>query len=689
MIVNKPAPIKSNISNTQEFSTTTDSARLFRMLSDFLYSNKEACVLHEISANALDAHKLVGKENEPIHVYAPTEFNSSLRIRDFGPGLSEADVRKLLTTYGESGSHKRTSNEYLGSWGIGAKSPAAVTKTWDIRSNHNGVSTLYKVFVNERGIPALTKLTENQTDETGLEVSIPIDPTKKKIWIDLFSSVYEFYPVKPKFFGATPVFPEPKTIYQSTDWVLLHETYVSYSGLSVIISNRKYGINFSELYQFISPRFDAKEQRAISEILKNGGIRLLFGVGELELSISRESIQYTKYTIDAFESKIRIILGFFKDKFREMVPTESQINYKVSLAKYINTYFRKFSGTVELCLHEFGNPYDIRSEYDLNSIVITASVVGVKTNRLANIVRPKLNSRYGIFSFGVKTGDGHGVGITIGAIIDKSFMIVVKNVFNTSARIKHQIKLGGVTNILVITPDEVRNIPKELKGFIKKASTLTDPPRIKVERKINGVDASKDWYWLDSNYGELKFRPISKDEVESILGDTNLVYANFTKARQSSTVDLDVVNYKHLKSANDTLHLLGVRQGTNPPKNAKKVEDVLSEYELFVKSDYISYLRWRWFTENTRFSYSCSLWCDKLPQTSKIVEEYKQYSCISKETIAKYRLFSKINKGTNLPHYGNLFDIYPMLKYHNYDMSEKDFLEYVNLIDKELKNGKV
>lgn len=688
MIVNDGQQIVSNITDLQEFSITHDSARLFRMLSDFLYSNKEMCVLHEISSNALDAHKLAGKENEPIHVYAPTEINSSLRIRDFGPGLSEQDVRKLLTTYGESGSYKRTSNDYIGSWGIGSKSPASVTKTWDIRSHHNGMNKLYKVFINERGIPTITKLTTTPTDETGIEVSIPIEPSKHRIWTELFSAVYQYYPVTPKFFGSTPSIVKPTSIYQTNNWGIYKQSV--YGSCSIIIANRRYTIKPDEVLQFLKSRLTPAENIAAHEILASGNIQLFFDVGELELSISRETIQYTKHTINAFETRIREVISNLKDIFIAEVDSNkvSQIDYKVSLADYIDKYTGgRFLRMIKMFVDETGNPYHIDSNVDLNHITLKLNILGVLVRRLKHISGVKsisLRGMYTPFSF-VKDTDY--VNIAIGAIRSKSFSFVVKDVFNTSARVRNQKRLGLILNALIIDPKEVKRIPKELRGFVIGASNLPQPPReARSSDNSSQVDNYKDWYHLDPRGGgTFMFKPILRDDLEALSNRTDLVYVNFRKARQSSTVKADP------KVIYLGTPVIGVRDGCPPPKNAKHLDQFLADIVIDAQSDYEDLCRYVWFLNTSQsLRETIKRHVKDIDSDSFIRTEFEKFSSMSADKKTLYSMYNRFNT-VDMTKYSSIFDKYPMLKYIRYsdELKRDDFLSYVNLVDKELKNAKV
>lgn len=72
------------------------SSHMFSILSSRLYSDKIAAVLREIGCNAADAHAAVGKANMPFEVKLPNNIDPSFYIKDWGPGLDEAEVRDLV-----------------------------------------------------------------------------------------------------------------------------------------------------------------------------------------------------------------------------------------------------------------------------------------------------------------------------------------------------------------------------------------------------------------------------------------------------------------------------------------------------------------------------------------------------------------------------------------------------------------
>ena len=124
----------SGIKSANQFSIS-QNAKMYKILSDSLYSDKIMAVIRELSTNAYDAH-IAAKNKNSFKVTLPTQTNPSFKVRDFGTGLSQTDMEELYTTYGAS--NKNDSNDFVGCLGLGSKSPFAYTKSFSSVSFYNG-----------------------------------------------------------------------------------------------------------------------------------------------------------------------------------------------------------------------------------------------------------------------------------------------------------------------------------------------------------------------------------------------------------------------------------------------------------------------------------------------------------------------------------------------------------------------
>lgn len=138
-----------------------------------LYSDPELAIIREPSTNAWDAHVAAG-ETRPIEVTTPHSYigDQTLRIRDYGVGMSVEDIHNIYSRYGAS--TKRDSNDYNGSLGMGCKSPLAYAPSFTVISVKDGVRITVLVGRDEDG-GTMEIVDTSATDEpNGTEVIIAV-----------------------------------------------------------------------------------------------------------------------------------------------------------------------------------------------------------------------------------------------------------------------------------------------------------------------------------------------------------------------------------------------------------------------------------------------------------------------------------------------------------------------------------
>ena len=152
-----------------------DIAFIVDMFADKVYTNKVRAVLRELSCNAHDAHVVAGTTDIPFDVHLPTKLEPYFTIRDYGTGLSDAEVRSIFCGIGIS--TKRDSDDVIGCFGIGSLSPYALGDSFTVRSYHNGMVRTYNCYRDDVRKPVVALLTEVATDQkNGLEISVNVEP---------------------------------------------------------------------------------------------------------------------------------------------------------------------------------------------------------------------------------------------------------------------------------------------------------------------------------------------------------------------------------------------------------------------------------------------------------------------------------------------------------------------------------
>lgn len=137
------------------------------------YEDPELAIIREYSTNARDSH-VEASQTRPIEITLPNHLNSFLTIKDYGTGLSVADIHEIYSQYGRI--TKDESNDFVGSLGIGCKSALAYTTQFTFVAIKNGVRCLVSVSRDEDGVASMTIVDTSITDEpNGVEITIPIN----------------------------------------------------------------------------------------------------------------------------------------------------------------------------------------------------------------------------------------------------------------------------------------------------------------------------------------------------------------------------------------------------------------------------------------------------------------------------------------------------------------------------------
>jgi hypothetical protein len=189
-------------------SSGMDQACYF--LRDKIYSNKVLAVVREYTTNALDEHVKYGIE-KPVTVRLQ---NNTFSVRDYAKGLNESDVRNVFGMYFKS--TKRDNNLQSGMFGLGSKAAHCYTDSFYVRSFYDGVCTLYTCVLGggSNGVPVgqIMKISEEPTNETGLEISVEIEDHRHGEFfanaytmVETCSKPIEFYNNEEHFVPLVPI----------------------------------------------------------------------------------------------------------------------------------------------------------------------------------------------------------------------------------------------------------------------------------------------------------------------------------------------------------------------------------------------------------------------------------------------------------------------------------------------------
>ncbi|QHR64118.1 putative protector from prophage-induced early lysis [Escherichia phage teqsoen] len=179
IITTEKETILGNGSKSKAFSIAANP-KVFKILSSDLYTNKIRAVVRELITNMIDAHALNGNPEKFI-IQIPGRLDPRFVCRDFGPGMSDFDIQGddnspgLYNSYFSSS--KAESNDFIGGFGLGSKSPFSYTDTFSITSYHKGEIRGYVAYMDGDGPQIKPTFVKEMgpNDKTGIEIVVPVE----------------------------------------------------------------------------------------------------------------------------------------------------------------------------------------------------------------------------------------------------------------------------------------------------------------------------------------------------------------------------------------------------------------------------------------------------------------------------------------------------------------------------------
>lgn len=284
---------KHGIQQEQTFGIH-DMGMVLEILRSKLYADPVAAICREITCNARDAHREVGKGNLPIKIVLPTGLDSNYRVIDYGPGISPERMAKVFIQF--AASTKRDTNEQTGGFGLGAKTPFAYGDQFGIITIVDGVKRSYSAFIDPTKVGKLVLLHQVPTDEpNGTEIVIPVQPQHFREFTEKTEAATRWWDVLPEVVGDfRKLRPrDEEIIIKGADWKIYKRDGNGYDRHDPQI-----------LVDGIAYKFEASirdnnhyDDKPLS-ILFNGRKQLIvnFANGLLSLAANRENIHWDQKT---------------------------------------------------------------------------------------------------------------------------------------------------------------------------------------------------------------------------------------------------------------------------------------------------------------------------------------------------------------------------------------------------------
>lgn len=317
----------STLGTIGHFGIEDDNMHIvFDILRSKMYANPIRAIIQEVSSNARDAHREVGKNDLPIEIKLPTHTDSMFYIRDFGPGITPERMANVFLNYASS--TKRDSNNQTGGFGLGAKTPFAYASQFTIVSitpdeSDKLIKRTYVAVIDEskKGrIDLIDECNASPDEKQGTTIVLACksgDENTFKTW--LFNTC-KYWKVKPDVRGVSDFeWKEYKTRFEGNGWGILDREKNRWGGVDnefskpmALVDGIPYELSQSDIF----PGGSMDDNIAS---LFNFPLRLYFETGEIELSSTRESINHTAATVNRLKVRIHAVIKELQAQMKKKV----------------------------------------------------------------------------------------------------------------------------------------------------------------------------------------------------------------------------------------------------------------------------------------------------------------------------------------------------------------------------------
>jgi hypothetical protein len=284
-----------------------------------LAKDKIGYPIRELATNAWDASR------GHFEVHLPTALNPVFRVRDFGPGMSAADMKNVYARL--YASTKRGSNDEVGGWGLGSKSPYAYLITdngagsYNVSSYHDGMMRTYVLSLSSQGAPTMRLLAEIPSDEpTGLDVSFSVRREDVREFVAKARQILWSFNPRPSILPAKAIdWQEPVINASGDNWTSYKTGTVPFNGPHVRMGCVMYP-------------FDLRQIESGGFLDWNDDVLFDAPIGSLKVTLSREELAYDDNT----KTTLTNLVKQYEDSF--IVQLQEKVNVAETLFEAVQIF---------------------------------------------------------------------------------------------------------------------------------------------------------------------------------------------------------------------------------------------------------------------------------------------------------------------------------------------------------------
>jgi len=306
---------------------------MFQILTKNIYSNSIGSIVREITSNCFDSH-VEANTNFPVVIrknYDKMTNQYSISFIDFGVGMSPDRIYNIYGVYFES--TKRDTNDQIGGFGVGAKTPLAYRRSlgfgekefdnsFNVITVFDNIKYTYLIYEGSDS-PLINLQYEEFTKEgNGTEIRVPaLENDLSKFEKEMIRQLYYFENII--FEGFDYVYDDGSV--EKSD---LTNEYQIVRGKNFLFRGTKYSDYMHICLGRVAYPIDY-ELLGINRSDYRIPIALKLEIGDINVNVSREAVDYSEGTINMLLKKLEEA----KDEIKELL-AKQYLNV-VSLEDYI------------------------------------------------------------------------------------------------------------------------------------------------------------------------------------------------------------------------------------------------------------------------------------------------------------------------------------------------------------------
>ena len=315
---------------------------IFQMFSKNIYSNAIGSIVRELTSNCFDSHVEAGTDF-PVVIrknFDPITKEYSISFIDFGVGMSPERINNVYRRYFTS--TKRLNNTQIGCFGLGSKTGLAYKRftghgadeydnSYQVVTVYDGMKYSYLVYEGKNKFPKITEQHHEPTKEcNGTEIRVPaLVNDIEKFEREMVRQLYYFENVV--FEGFEKINSDCEVIKSD-----LTNEYQIVRGKNFLFRGDKYQDYMHICLGKVAYPIDY-DILGISRSDYRIPIALRLEIGDINVNVSREAIDYSEGTIKMLLKKLEEakdeIKSLLAKQYLDVVTLEEYFNVQIGFGK--------------------------------------------------------------------------------------------------------------------------------------------------------------------------------------------------------------------------------------------------------------------------------------------------------------------------------------------------------------------